>query len=192
MTLEWTYNEDSFGYHWGAQAGKFYFSVVNGYLNIVDDEKDCLIRDTMEFPSDREAKEHGDRIYEEMFGEQMPSTSWPSSAMQPVSTSHSINLSVPIPITLTEVERRAMAGLSMEQKVLSVVRSYLVDKYGHSAGIEEDCESAAFSVSIDGVMVMIEVKRVMPRDDRYPLRGMPYRYDRPHDPVALEDWDILK
>jgi hypothetical protein len=32
------------------------------------------------------------------------------------------------------------------------------------------------------------VKRVPQKDDRYPLRGKPYRYDRPHDPVALDDW----
>ena len=32
------------------------------------------------------------------------------------------------------------------------------------------------------------VKRVQPRDDPYSLRGKPYRYDRPHDPVALDDW----
>jgi hypothetical protein len=39
---------------------------------------------------------------------------------------------------------------------------------------------------------------VLPRtnDDRpedpYPLRGLPYRYDRPTDPVAEDDWDALK
>ena len=36
------------------------------------------------------------------------------------------------------------------------------------------------------------VKRVPPDNERYPMRGLPYRYDRPHDPVALEDWEILK
>ena len=36
------------------------------------------------------------------------------------------------------------------------------------------------------------VKRIPPDNERYPLRGMPYRYDRPHDPVALEDWEILQ
>ena len=36
------------------------------------------------------------------------------------------------------------------------------------------------------------VKQVPPDNERYPLRGLPYRYDRPHDPVALEDWEILK
>ena len=36
------------------------------------------------------------------------------------------------------------------------------------------------------------VKRVPPDNERYPLLGKPYRYDRPHDPVALDDWEILK
>jgi hypothetical protein len=27
---------------------------------------------------------------------------------------------------------------------------------------------------------------------RYPLRGTPYRYDRPTDPVAEEDWESLR
>ena len=36
------------------------------------------------------------------------------------------------------------------------------------------------------------VKRIPPDNERYPMRGLPYRYDRPHDPVALEDWEILK
>ena len=36
------------------------------------------------------------------------------------------------------------------------------------------------------------VKRIPPDNDRYPLQGMPYRYERPFDPVALDDWEILK
>ena len=34
------------------------------------------------------------------------------------------------------------------------------------------------------------VKRVPPDDGRYPLRGEPYRYDLPHEPVAADDWAI--
>ena len=34
------------------------------------------------------------------------------------------------------------------------------------------------------------VKRVPPQDGRYPLRGEPYRYDLPHEPVAADDWAI--
>ena len=36
------------------------------------------------------------------------------------------------------------------------------------------------------------VKQIPPDNERYPLRGMPYRYDRPFDPVALEDWEFLQ
>ena len=34
------------------------------------------------------------------------------------------------------------------------------------------------------------VKRVPPKDDRYPLRGEPYRYELPYDPVAADDWEV--
>ncbi len=33
------------------------------------------------------------------------------------------------------------------------------------------------------------VKRVTPKDDRYPMRGEPYRYDLPYDPVATDEWE---
>ena len=33
-------------------------------------------------------------------------------------------------------------------------------------------------------------KRVSPKDDRYPLRGEPYRYDLPYEPVAVDEWEI--
>ena len=36
------------------------------------------------------------------------------------------------------------------------------------------------------------VKRIPPDNERYPMLGKPYRYDRPHDPVALDDWEFLK
>lgn len=28
--------------------------------------------------------------------------------------------------------------------------------------------------------------------ERYPLRGKPYRYDSPTEPVAVDDWEALK
>ena len=34
------------------------------------------------------------------------------------------------------------------------------------------------------------VKRIEPKDDRYPLRGEPYRYDLPYDPVAVDEWEV--
>jgi hypothetical protein len=36
------------------------------------------------------------------------------------------------------------------------------------------------------------VKRIPPDNERYPLQGKSYRYDRPYDPVAFDDWEILK
>ena len=33
------------------------------------------------------------------------------------------------------------------------------------------------------------VKRVPPKDERYPLRGEPYRYERPYEPVAEGEWE---
>lgn len=33
-----------------------------------------------------------------------------------------------------------------------------------------------------------KVRRVVAEDERYPLRGRPYRYDRPYDAVGAEDW----
>ncbi len=36
------------------------------------------------------------------------------------------------------------------------------------------------------------VKRVPLGDDRYPLRGQPYRYDLPYDPVAVDEWEVLE
>ncbi|MDE2990641.1 MAG: hypothetical protein OXU21_06215 [Chloroflexota bacterium] len=34
------------------------------------------------------------------------------------------------------------------------------------------------------------VKRVTPADERYSLRGEPYRYELPHEPVASDDWEL--
>lgn len=36
------------------------------------------------------------------------------------------------------------------------------------------------------------VRQIRPKDDRYPLRRRPYRYDHPDDPVAENDWEILE
>ena len=36
------------------------------------------------------------------------------------------------------------------------------------------------------------VKRVPPEDDRYPLRGEPYRYDRPYEPAAAGEWETVE
>ena len=36
------------------------------------------------------------------------------------------------------------------------------------------------------------VKQTRMEDDRYPLRGRPYRYLKPHEPVAQDDWETLE
>ena len=36
------------------------------------------------------------------------------------------------------------------------------------------------------------VKQIRPKDDRYPLRGRPYRYNLPFEPVAQDDWETLE
>ena len=46
-----------------------------------------------------------------------------------------------------------------------------------------------------GAEVEVIVRPREPRpvsENRYPLRGLPYRYDRPTDPVAEDDWAVLK
>ena len=35
------------------------------------------------------------------------------------------------------------------------------------------------------------VRRIAPKDNRYPLRGEPYRYSLPFDPVADEQWEVV-
>ena len=46
----------------------------------------------------------------------------------------------------------------------------------------------------DEVEVIVRPRRPQPDSgaSRYPLRGLPYSYDRPTDPVAEDDWAILK
>jgi hypothetical protein len=41
---------------------------------------------------------------------------------------------------------------------------------------------------------VIVLPRVIPEEktNRYPLRGLPLRYDAPTDPVASEDWDAVR
>ena len=34
-------------------------------------------------------------------------------------------------------------------------------------------------------------KRVAPKDERYPLRGEPNRYELPYDPIAADEWEVL-
>jgi len=42
------------------------------------------------------------------------------------------------------------------------------------------------------VEVIVRGRKSTRSDDPYPLRGLPYSYDRPTDPVAEDDWEVLE
>jgi hypothetical protein len=53
-------------------------------------------------------------------------------------------------------------------------------------------ENLPFSAG-ESVEVIVLLRITSPdKTKRYPLRGLPLRYDNPFEPVALEDWDALK
>lgn len=41
-------------------------------------------------------------------------------------------------------------------------------------------------------VIVLPRKATAAPENPYPLRGLPYRYDRPTDPVAENDWEVLK
>lgn len=41
-------------------------------------------------------------------------------------------------------------------------------------------------------VIVLPLPTERPDIERYPLRGSIYRYDRPTDPVAEDDWEALK
>jgi hypothetical protein len=41
-------------------------------------------------------------------------------------------------------------------------------------------------------IIILERSRKPEADDRYPLRGTPIEYVDPTEPVAEEDWDVLR
>jgi hypothetical protein len=44
----------------------------------------------------------------------------------------------------------------------------------------------------DEVEVIVRHRKASQSADPYPLRGLPYSYERPTDPVAEDDWEVLK
>ena len=50
-----------------------------------------------------------------------------------------------------------------------------------------DAEFARAKSVVESVLVKSDAD-----GDTYPLRGLPYRYDEPYEPVALEDWGFLR
>ena len=156
-------------------------------------------------------------------------------------------------IALEPAQRQELASLSTADKAVSIVRTYLRERFGHRAAIEEDKDGVDLRISIDGRRERVEikgtesptldwhklrvssrkshdaltsgdatiyrvvdvsgptpriyvlthgqhftlepeprwaVKRVTTADDRYSLRGEPYRYELPHEPVASDDWEL--
>lgn len=41
-------------------------------------------------------------------------------------------------------------------------------------------------------VIVLPRKAMAAPENPYPLRELPYRYDRPTDPVAENDWEVLK
>ncbi len=52
-------------------------------------------------------------------------------------------------------------------------------KHGRDFYLEQEAKWTATPVTLEDI-------------DKYPLRGSFYRYDDPFEPVAVEDWEILK
>lgn len=44
----------------------------------------------------------------------------------------------------------------------------------------------------ESVEITVVSQRTDPRTNKFPLRGMPIIYEGPTDPIAGEDWDILR
>lgn len=41
-------------------------------------------------------------------------------------------------------------------------------------------------------VIVLPAREPTHADTRYPLRGTVYRFDRPTDPVADEDWEVIR
>ncbi|MCA9437558.1 MAG: hypothetical protein H6751_14965 [Candidatus Omnitrophica bacterium] len=69
--------------------------------------------------------------------------------------------------------------------------------YKATVKIEREGELTLHSIPFhpgEEVQVTVETKRAVPaNEDRFPLRGSPYRFDNPFEPaISPEDWDALK
>ena len=58
--------------------------------------------------------------------------------------------------------------------------------------VDPDDDKATQDAERRRAQAYAQVARAIAAGDPYPLRGLPLRYDRPFDPVALEDWEALK
>lgn len=53
-------------------------------------------------------------------------------------------------------------------------------------------EKLPFPAGIPVEVVVFPVGKPSPPEHRYPLRGLPIRFDDPRDPVAESDWEVLE
>ena len=53
-------------------------------------------------------------------------------------------------------------------------------------------EIEALIASFRNQVVTLHRNSAVPPAKRYPLRGTVLRYDNPFEPVALDDWEVLK
>ncbi len=53
-------------------------------------------------------------------------------------------------------------------------------------------EALPFPVGEQVEVIVLPATNRSTADNPYPLRGLPYRYERPTDPVAEEDWEALR
>jgi hypothetical protein len=58
--------------------------------------------------------------------------------------------------------------------------------------VDPDDDATTQDVERGRAQAYAHVARAIAAGDPYPLRGLPLKYDRPFDPVALEDWEALK
>lgn len=66
-------------------------------------------------------------------------------------------------------------------------------KLATKIGEDQDLHLAHLPFSPGEEVEVIVRHRKAPRpDDPYPLRGLPYSYERPTDPVAEDDWEALE
>ena len=72
---------------------------------------------------------------------------------------------------------------------MRIVNKHLIKRHGSRMTIEQNEDGADLGHSANGNGERIE-ERLPRKDGRYPLRGKPYRYDRPCDSVAVRDWEV--
>ena len=72
----------------------------------------------------------------------------------------------------------------------------MMQAYRVEATVEADgtlrIDAVPFSAGERVEVIVLPVHAEGTRGNPYPLRGLPYRFERPTDPVAEEDWEALR